>query len=210
MSSERLAVGSVDGKDFKGLVLFFLLITDHWSPATDCSRLTIKMGEWRYLSRSPAETRRLAARLGEQLAPGDVIALKGDLGSGKTEFVHGLAQGLGVPSRVPVASPSFTLVHEYPGRLALAHLDLYRLEQISPVMLADLEEYLYGFRVAVVEWAERAAPWLPPDHLEVRLAIIGLQERELIFVSHGPRSNKIMSFLKDTENRKPKTENRSR
>jgi len=167
------------------------------------------MGEWRYSSRSPEKTRRLGARLGELLAPGDVIALKGELGSGKTEFVHGLARGLGVPSQVPVASPSFTLAHEYPGRLALAHLDLYRLENLSLEMLADLEEYLYGRAVAVVEWAERAALLLPRDHLEVRLAITGNRERQLTFISHGPRSKRLMDFLKDAENQKPKIENRS-
>ncbi len=167
------------------------------------------MGQWHYKSRSPEETRRLGACLGERLAPGDVIALQGELGSGKTEFVHGLAQGLGVPSPAPVASPSFALAHEYPGRLALAHLDLYRLENLSPEMLPDLEEYLYGQGVAVVEWAERAETLLPPDHLEVRLAITGSRERELTFISHGPRSLELVDFLRDTENRKPKTENRS-
>jgi tRNA threonylcarbamoyladenosine biosynthesis protein TsaE len=154
------------------------------------------MAEWRFQSRSPEETRRLAARLGERLAPGDVIALKGELGSGKTEFVHGLARGLGVPSQTPVASPSFTLAHEYSGRLVLAHLDLYRLEHLSPEMLPDLEEYLYGRGVAVVEWAERAESLLPPDHLEVRLVITGPQEREVNFISHGLRSEELVDFLK--------------
>lgn len=155
------------------------------------------MGEIRYRSRSPEDTRGLAARLGERLAPGDVIALTGELGSGKTEFVHGLAEGLGVPSQVPVASPSFTLAHEYPGRLALAHLDLYRLENLPPEVLPDLEEYLYGDWVAVMEWAERAASLLPADHLEVRLVITGSQERELTFVSHGPRSQELVDFLRE-------------
>ena len=89
----------------------------------------------KWTSRSPGATRALAARLGRWLAPGDVLALKGELGSGKTEFVHGLAQGLEVPAAAPVASPSFTLVHEYPGRLPLAHLDLYRLETLPGEML---------------------------------------------------------------------------
>ncbi|MBM4273139.1 MAG: tRNA (adenosine(37)-N6)-threonylcarbamoyltransferase complex ATPase subunit type 1 TsaE [Deltaproteobacteria bacterium] len=163
------------------------------------------MGEWRYNSRSPEETRRLAAALGTWLAPGDIIALTGELGSGKTEFVHGLAAGLGVPSQTPVASPSFTLAHEYPGRLALTHLDLYRLENLSPEMLPDLEEYLHGGRVAVVEWAERAASLLPADHLEVRLTITGSQERELTFVSHGPRSEDLVDLLRHRENRKRRT-----
>jgi tRNA threonylcarbamoyladenosine biosynthesis protein TsaE len=144
------------------------------------------------ISHSPAETRALGARLGQALAPGDVVALVGELGSGKTEFVHGLAQGLKVPPEVPVASPSFALVHEYPGgRLPLVHLDLYRLEELPPELLPDLEEYLDGHQVVAVEWAERLAPLLPQDYLEVRLAWRGARERLLTFISHGPRGREL-------------------
>jgi tRNA threonylcarbamoyladenosine biosynthesis protein TsaE len=145
------------------------------------------------LSHSPAATRALGARLGRALAPGDVVALVGELGSGKTEFVHGLAQGLQVPPEVPVASPSFALVHEYPGgRLPLVHLDLYRLEELPPELLPDLEEYLDGRQVVAVEWAERLAPLLPQDYLEVRLAWRGERERLLTFMGHGPRSRELV------------------
>jgi len=156
------------------------------------------MKEFRFRSNSPEETRVLAARLGELLAPGDVVALKGELGSGKTEFVHGLAQGLGVPSQVPVASPSFTLAHEYPGRCALTHIDLYRLGDLPPEMLPEMEEYLYGSRVAVIEWAERLKGLLPEDHLEVLLAITGESRRDLTFISHGPRSRRLVEELSGT------------
>ena len=97
------------------------------------------------------------------------------MGSGKTEFVHGLAQGLGAPPEM-VASPSYTLAHEYPGRVLLVHLDLYRLEDLPAEMLPDLEEYLSGHAVVAAEWARRLAPLLPADYLEVRLAIL---ERDL-------------------------------
>jgi len=149
------------------------------------------------ISRSPEETRALAARLGKLLAPGDVVALHGELGSGKTEFVHGLAQGLKVPPQVPVASPSFTLAHEYPGRLTLIHLDLYRLEQLPPEVLPDLEEYLYGSQVVAIEWAERLKSLLPKDYLEVRLAITGEHERTLTFIAHGPRGRELVERLKE-------------
>ena len=118
------------------------------------------MRPFQRITRSPEETRALAARLGDRLAPGDVVALNGELGSGKTEFVHGLAQGLGVPPHL-VASPSFTLVHEYPGRVLLVHLDLYRLEDLPASLLPDLEEYLSGPQVVVAEWARRLAPLAP-------------------------------------------------
>jgi tRNA threonylcarbamoyladenosine biosynthesis protein TsaE len=147
------------------------------------------------VSRSPEATRDLAARLAVLLAPGDVVALNGELGSGKTEFVHGLAQGLGVPPQVPVASPSFTLAHEYPGRIPLVHLDLYRLEDLPPEMLPDLEEYLAGGQVVAVEWAKRLASLLSGDYLEVHLEIIGEEERRLTFSGHGERSWRLIQQM---------------
>jgi tRNA threonylcarbamoyladenosine biosynthesis protein TsaE len=153
------------------------------------------MPQLRFITHSPRETRALAARLGSQLAAGDVVALHGELGSGKTEFVHGLAQGLEVPPEEGVASPSFTLIHEYSGRVPLIHLDLYRLENLPVEMLPDLEDYLAGRGVVAVEWAERLAPLLPPDHLEVRLLFAGEQEREITFVSRGPRSARLLATL---------------
>jgi tRNA threonylcarbamoyladenosine biosynthesis protein TsaE len=148
-----------------------------------------------YLTHSPAETRALAAKLAAWLLPGDIVALNGELGSGKTEFVHGLAQGLEVPAEVPVASPSFTLAHEYPGRVLLVHLDLYRLEDLPAEMLPDLEEYLAGGGVVAVEWARRLAPLLPGDYLEVRLALVSETSRRLTFVGHGPRGRELVARL---------------
>jgi len=152
------------------------------------------MRPYTLISPSPEATRSLAARLGQRLAPGDVVALNGELGSGKTEFVHGLAQGLEVSPDV-VASPSFTLVHEYPGRVPLVHLDLYRLEDLPASMLPDLEEYLSGPQVVAVEWARRLAPLLPGDFLEVDLEIIGESERKLTFTGHGERSGELVRHL---------------
>jgi tRNA threonylcarbamoyladenosine biosynthesis protein TsaE len=155
------------------------------------------MRPFQRLSHSPEESRALAARLGALLAPGDVVALNGDLGSGKTEFVHGLAQGLGISPDL-VASPSFTLVHEYPGRVPLVHLDLYRLEDLPPELLPDLEEYLAGDRVVAVEWAKRLAPLLPGDYLEVGLEITGEDDRCLTFTGHGERSWDLVRQLANT------------
>jgi tRNA threonylcarbamoyladenosine biosynthesis protein TsaE len=152
------------------------------------------MKPYQCITHSPEATRALAARLGAWLEAGDVVALNGELGSGKTEFVHGLAQGLEVPPQV-VASPSFTLVHEYPGRLPLVHLDLYRLEDLPPSMLPDLEEYLAGPQVVAVEWARRLAPLLPGDYLEVGLEIVGESDRRLTFTGHGPRSRELVRRL---------------
>jgi len=109
-----------------------------------------------FLSLSPAETESLGERWGRAAQRGLVIGLSGDLGAGKTQFVKGLARGLGITARVH--SPTFTLVNEYSGgRLRLFHLDLYRLETREQIIGAGLEEYLQPDGVAVIEWAERWA-----------------------------------------------------
>ena len=156
------------------------------------------MRPYQWISRSPEATRALAARLGAWLEAGDVVALNGELGSGKTEFVHGLAQGLEVPPHL-VASPSFTLVHEYPGRVPLVHLDLYRLEDLPAELLPDLEEYLSGPQVVAVEWARRLAPLLPGDYLEIDLEILGEHQRRLTFIGHGPRSWELVRRLAERD-----------
>ena len=103
-------------------------------------------------TRSPAETEEAGERLGERLSSGDVVLLTGELGAGKTTFVRGVARGTG--SHSPVASPTFQLVRVYPGRLQLAHVDLYRVENSSELRDLGLEE-LAGQGAVVVEWGER-------------------------------------------------------
>ena len=152
------------------------------------------MKEIEFQSLSPEETQALAARLGGLLAAGDLVALRGELGAGKTEFVRGLAQGLGVDADL-VASPSFALAYEYQGRLALVHLDLYRLADLAPEFLPDLEDYLGGPQVTAVEWAERLGDLLPPDNLEVALTITGESQREIRLTAHGPRGEEILAAL---------------
>jgi tRNA threonylcarbamoyladenosine biosynthesis protein TsaE len=148
------------------------------------------------LSRSPADTRALAARLGARLAPRDTVALRGELGAGKTEFVRGLAQGLGVPGEA-VASPSFALAYEYQGRLTLVHLDLYRLAEVPLEFFPDLEDYLSGPQVTAVEWAERLGNLLPSDYLEVLLVITGEEERRISLTGHGPRGEELLLSVRE-------------
>src|SRR5476651_1179877 len=107
-----------------------------------------------FISHSPAETESLGEKFGLAAQSGLVIALSGDLGAGKTQFVKGLARGLGVTARVH--SPTFTLVNEYGGgRLKLFHLDLYRLETPAQILSAGIRDFLAPDGVAVIEWAER-------------------------------------------------------
>ena len=143
-------------------------------------------------SRTPAETRRIGARLGRLLQPGDVLLLQGELGAGKTMLAQGIGQGLKV--REPVKSSSFVLMNEYHGRLTLYHADLYRLNE--PTEVADLAlEEVAALGVLAVEWPERAWQELPPEHLLVRIEEAGVKERTLTLVPRGRRYEELLERL---------------
>ncbi|MDQ7041731.1 MAG: tRNA (adenosine(37)-N6)-threonylcarbamoyltransferase complex ATPase subunit type 1 TsaE [Rhodothermus sp.] len=130
---------------------------------------------------SPEATLTLGRRLAKHLGPGDVVALYGDLGTGKTQLVKGIAAGLGIPETA-VSSPTFTLVHEYRGgRLPLYHFDAYRLRTLEEFYDLGYEEYFYGDGVSVVEWADRIEPLLPPHTLRVRLEHLGGDRRRISY-----------------------------
>ncbi len=139
-------------------------------------------------SRSAEETKRLGARLGAALLPGDVVGLTGPLGAGKTCLVQGIARGLGVDPRIPVTSPTFTLVGEYPGRVPLRHVDFYRVEDARRLEDAGFPDLFDGKGVVVVEWWERFPMALGPDRLEVQLDIEAPSERRLLLRGHGKRA----------------------
>ena len=120
-----------------------------------------------YVSHSEAETEALGRRLAAVLAPGAVVAYRGDLGAGKTAFTRGLARGLGCTGRV--TSPTFTVVNEYEGRLPLFHFDLYRLEGEDALYDVGWEDYLDRGGVCAVEWSERAEAALPRETVWVSI-----------------------------------------
>jgi len=139
------------------------------------------------ISHGPAETEALGEHFGRHAASGLVIALPGDLGAGKTQFVRGLARGLGIPNRVH--SPTFTLVNEYEGgRLKLFHLDLYRLETRAQMLSAGIEEFLQPDGVSVVEWAERLADsgWTIFNLTKVQIYIASETARRIVYDDIGP------------------------
>jgi tRNA threonylcarbamoyladenosine biosynthesis protein TsaE len=131
-----------------------------------------------FISHSPSETEAFAERLGKVIEFGSVIGLSGDLGAGKTQFVKGLARGLGVTERVH--SPTFALLNIYSGgRLPLFHLDLYRLETHEQIIGAGLEEYFTPRGISVVEWIERWQGAKPPRYLEFQLEPLSEMERRI-------------------------------
>lgn len=130
------------------------------------------------ISHSPAETAALAARLAPGLRPGDVVVLTGELGSGKTEFVRGLAVVLG-HQESDVSSPSFTVVNEYPGEKPLYHFDLYRLDNISQLREVGWDDYLVRGGLVVVEWGEKARALLPHQYYQITFEIVDDQCRQI-------------------------------
>ena len=126
-----------------------------------------------FLSRSPDETRRIAAALGAALDPvpraGFVVALHGDLGAGKTVFASGLVRALGVPDRTVIASPTFTVFRSYRGRVPIEHVDAYMVSSREALEGAGLHEIGGNGHVTCVEWAERIADALPKDRIDVDL-----------------------------------------
>ncbi|HZF04031.1 MAG TPA: tRNA (adenosine(37)-N6)-threonylcarbamoyltransferase complex ATPase subunit type 1 TsaE [Patescibacteria group bacterium] len=126
---------------------------------------------------SPEETDAAGERLGATLGPGDVVALTGELGAGKTVFVQGLVRALGVTTGA--TSPTFVLVNEYRGRLPVRHVDAYRTESLAELLDLGLEEMMDGGGVTVVEWAERLEPLVPPRAVRVRITGVGDEPRAI-------------------------------
>jgi tRNA threonylcarbamoyladenosine biosynthesis protein TsaE len=134
-------------------------------------------------------------KLGALLSEGDVVALAGELGSGKTWFTKGLALGLGVSPDNTVTSPSFTLVNEYKGRYIFYHMDFYRLENLPEVLSAGLEEYLHERGVVALEWADRWPEMLPEKRVMVKFLIIDGHRREITLSGYDPRALQIIEDL---------------
>jgi tRNA threonylcarbamoyladenosine biosynthesis protein TsaE len=150
------------------------------------------------VSDSAHDTERLGERLGLAARPGDVFALWGELGAGKTVFVRGLARGLGVSG--PVSSPTFVLVNEYDGPVPLYHVDFYRLD---PGQLGNVgwEEYLGLGGVVAIEWPDRAASALPRGRLDVRLAHLDESKRAIRLEPRGERGERLVEVVANAAGR---------
>ena len=146
-------------------------------------------------SESVEQTRSVGRRIGELLESGLCIGLFGPLGSGKTQFVKGLAAGLGVPESVTVNSPTFVVINEYSGRRHVYHIDAYRLSGADEAASLGFDEMIGSGGVVVVEWAERVAGLLPEDHLSIHFDHSGESRRRIAVSGSGTVSKSVVDLL---------------
>jgi tRNA threonylcarbamoyladenosine biosynthesis protein TsaE len=150
-------------------------------------------------SSSPDQTQLLGSYIGELAQLADVILLTGELGTGKTCLVQGIARGLCVTEYA--FSPSFVILREYRGRLPLYHIDLYRLDDVREIANLGLEEYFYGGGVCVIEWADKGFGVLPADNLLINLQYVPTFQtgRSLSLTPHGARHADLIEQLRRRE-----------
>jgi len=148
------------------------------------------------ISVSDQKTREIARSIGEKLREGDILALSGELGSGKTCFTGGLARGLGVDEKYQITSPTFTLINEYPGKHRLYHFDIYRIKDYTEFEDLGYEEYFSGQGIVIIEWAEKIAEKLPDETFLINFEYVDENKRRIII--EGPE-NRVRELIKDTE-----------
>jgi len=156
--------------------------------------------QFQITTRTPDETQKLGKAIGKWIEHPLVIGLSGDLGSGKTAFVQGLAEGLEVPDGYYITSPTFTLINEYPGRLPLFHIDLYRLDDICDLEDIGLDELLHDPAVIAIEWAEKMSDDLPAEHLTMVFEITGDDYRKINLIAYGHNLVNLIKTLELDEN----------
>lgn len=131
------------------------------------------------ISDSEAQTKEIALHFAESLSPGSVVCLDGELGTGKTHFVKGMAKAFGIDED-EVTSPTFTLIQEYEGSLPLYHFDCYRMESMKEALEIGAEEYLYGDGVSVIEWPDRIRELIPPDAIWITITSVAPSKRKFV------------------------------
>ena len=144
-------------------------------------------------SYSPKDTQKIGRRIGTKAQSGDVLLLVGDLGAGKTTLTQGILWGLGGTEYA--RSPTFVLVNEYPARLTLYHMDLYRLNSIEEIEDLGLDEYLYGNDLCVVEWADKAPGYFPVNHAVIQLEVIDDQTRRVTVSSETAYLDRLVMAI---------------
>lgn len=149
------------------------------------------------ISNNIEETINLGRIIGEELNRGNIIALIGELGSGKTCITRGIARGMGISEEFHITSPTFTLINEYPGRIPLYHLDVYRLSGSGDLEDLGYEEYFYGKGAIVIEWADKIKDIIPPDSIFVYLKYLGEMKREIEISYEGDNTSEIIKRINE-------------
>ena len=145
------------------------------------------LDDFTWFSDSPQDTYNFGKFLGENLQPGALVALYGELGAGKTCLTQGIARGLGVPEEYPITSPTFTIINEYPGRLTLYHLDMYRLSGVRDLDEIGYDDCFSDRGVIVMEWAEKIQEVIPEGTLFIVLTYIHESRRKIV-ISHNRKA----------------------
>lgn len=148
-------------------------------------------------TRSAPETARIGKTIGTRLLPGDVVALVGGLGAGKTQFIKGLAAGLGLRDTTYLSSPSFTLINEYAGKIPFYHIDLFRLGREEEAEALGLEDYFRGRGVTAVEWADRIPSLLPEEMLFVSIDYVDETTRSVEIIGKGNHFEDLVKELSE-------------
>lgn len=130
------------------------------------------------ISHCPEETQKIGRDIAKRLKKGDIVAIFGELGAGKTCLVQGIIQGLDIDEWA--SSPSFALINEYHGKFPVYHLDLYRLKSMEEVLALGIEEYLFGDGVAIIEWADKIKDLIPPGYIGIDIFPLDENTREII------------------------------
>ncbi len=164
-----------------------------FDPTIKNSKVKIQHG---VVSRSAAQTRTWGKKLGRLLNGGEIIGLTGELGSGKTCFSRGIAEGLEVGAEAWVRSPTFTLINEYDGRLPMYHIDLYRIGNAGELAELNLREYFFSGGVSVVEWFEHLPAGEADEWLEIAFEHGKGNERRLTFAAHGGQYEELVEKVK--------------
>ena len=148
-----------------------------------------------FTSQSPDETKQWGKLLAKRFKKGDIVCLFGDLGSGKTTLIKGIAEGLKIDP-LKVHSPTFVLMNAYKGKVELFHFDFYRLDNVEEINLIGYDEFLYGDGVSVIEWADRLGKFLPEEYLNITLKHKSLSVRRIQLCPHGRRYETLLAGIK--------------
>ena len=146
-------------------------------------------------TKSASETVQIGKKIGSRLLSGDVVALVGELGAGKTQFIKGLAAGAGVGKPTYISSPSFTLINEYVGRIPFYHIDLFRLRTEKEAEELGLEEYFQGRGITAIEWADKIPSLLPKEILWIHIHYTGKNSRSLKILGKGKHYEELIKKI---------------